>query len=554
MTASGPTARPARRRTLWLALLATLAVTVIGTGVVVAVRSVDDRCTDGSPLVSVAADPAVAEVLGSAMGPEQRTGSGRCVRVRVAAGDPIDVSRDIGAGRAPQLWVPDSAATVQLAVADRQSTAAGPRAEVGTGLARSPLVAAAPAATAQAQGWTQSPGWAALLDGQPAMADPTATGDGLLTLLAVRAVLGATPEGAGDLTSALVRLGRSAVPDAAAALDEAPPGAVFTTEQSVLARAAGGATPDLTVAYPAEGTLSMDYPVVRLRSRAEPPGTDEAVAAAGAALRSPRVALALRAAGFRDPLGALGVPAEQSAAVGVRAEPPAELPAPSADQVDEVLGLWEAATLPSRLLGVFDVSGSMAADAGGGRTGIELARDAALAGLVLFPEESAIGAWAFSTEVSPDQDWRELVPIGPLSAPVGAGTRRAALQAATASLPDLVGGGSPLYDTVLAARRAVQRDYQPGPVNSVALFSDGVDRDDVEGIDLPTLLETLRAETDPARPVPVFMIGIGADVGLAELTAIAEATGGHAYQASTPAAINRVLLDALAQRACRPRC
>jgi len=68
------------------------------------------------------------------------------------------------------------------------------------------------------------------------------------------------------------------------------------------------------------------------------------------------------------------------------------------------------------------------------------------------------------------------------------------------------------------------------------------------------LLRTLRAEADPARPVPVTPIGIGPDVDFPALQQIAAATGGKAYLARDPADIRGVFLDAVLERRCRPTC
>jgi hypothetical protein len=69
------------------------------------------------------------------------------------------------------------------------------------------------------------------------------------------------------------------------------------------------------------------------------------------------------------------------------------------------------------------------------------------------------------------------------------------------TIPDrLAPGGTGRYDTTLAAVRAVRDDYDPNAVDSVALITDGED-DDATGIQLPALLDTLRAGADPARPI-----------------------------------------------------
>ena len=65
---------------------------------------------------------------------------------------------------------------------------------------------------------------------------------------------------------------------------------------------------------------------------------------------------------------------------------------------------------------------------------------------------------------------------------------------------------------------------------------------------------SIDARADPARPVPVIMIGFGPDTDLAAMSRIAEATGGGAYSATRPEDLGTVLVDALSQRTCRPDC
>jgi Ca-activated chloride channel homolog len=88
----------------------------------------------------------------------------------------------------------------------------------------------------------------------------------------------------------------------------------------------------------------------------------------------------------------------------------------------------------------------------------------------------------------------------------------------------------------------------------VVLLTDGRNEDDPDGIDLESLLTTLRAEVDPARPIPVITIGMGPDADMDVLTQISEATGAEAYQAVNPFDIQQVFLDAMVDRQCRPNC
>jgi secreted protein with Ig-like and vWFA domain len=118
-----------------------------------------------------------------------------------------------------------------------------------------------------------------------------------------------------------------------------------------------------------------------------------------------------------------------------------------------------------------------------------------------------------------------------------------------AALDDRLGGDTGLYDTALAAYRAVQAGYDPAYVNSVVLITDGENDDSTGGLELPELLAELEAAADPQRPVRIVTIGIGPDTDPASLQAIADATGGTSYVATRPSDIETVFFRALLARA-----
>jgi hypothetical protein len=169
----------------------------------------------------------------------------------------------------------------------------------------------------------------------------------------------------------------------------------------------------------------------------------------------------------------------------------------------------------------------------------------------LYPETTEVGLWSFSEDVTGARDHHELVPISPLT-DSGAGGREA-LALAMAQLRPVPDGGTALYDTTLAAVRAVRAGWDPARVNAVILLTDGADTD-AQGIGLDELLATLRSEQASGQPVPVITIAYGDDSGAEALAAISAATDGAAYQTSDPGRILDIFLDAVGQRACRPHC
>jgi len=318
---------------------------------------------------------------------------------------------------------------------------------------------------------------------------------------------------------------------------------VPVSEQAVWAHVRTPGSARVVAAYPPAGTPALDYPYVVVDQ-------NQSVAAEHllAALLSAESQVRLAGQGFRSADGRPGAALQAEFGVDPAAPTPAAEWRP--DAVANVVRTFETVRLGSRMLAVIDVSGSMGYRvAGPGRpTRLDLTKQAAAGGLRLFPGNSAIGFWVFSTNLTRRTDYREVVPLGALSR-----DSRAALAGAIATLTHRVGGGTALYDTTLAAVRAVRRGWDPSKVNTVVLLTDG-QNEDPNGISRSQLLAQLKREADPKRPVPVITIAYGPDSDRRTLEAIARATSGAAYVAADPHQITQVFLDAIGQRACRPTC
>ncbi|MCO1578968.1 substrate-binding and VWA domain-containing protein [Crossiella sp. SN42] len=551
-----------------LPLGALLGVVVAAGATVVALRLWDPAggCAGELPLYVTAA--AAVEPVVKAAADEFHQGrpavNGKCVKVEVRPLNSADVAAEITGPtipgqKVPALWIPDSALWAQRGKQQVGSSAAPSSVasiEPGQSLASSPLVVVAGPGTGEKLGGAVS--WRKVVDGGVAtsIGDPAGTTEGLATLMLIRSLLGnADGSPRPELVAALLRVGRNTMPlvrdgfDKLAGEPETAP-AFSATEQSVIAHNRRGVGAKATAFYPEEGTIAFDYPLTRVASREEAPGTGEAAESFGRFLRNESTGKRFRDAGFRDSGGR----ADQAwADAGVSTNPPSLLPLPTPDQAAEVLRTYSAVTLDARMLAVIDVSGSMAAKAGNGQSRIELARDAAGTALGLLPDTTHIGLWAFSTDHAPNRHWSELVSLGALAEPMAGMNRRAALGAAAATLPGKVKGNTALYDTLLAAVRTVKKDFDNKRVNSVVLITDGAN-DNRSGLDLNGLVQTLTAEADPAQPVPVIGIGLGPDADLNALQQVAKVTGGKAYAAREATDIRSVLMDALIQRRCRPNC
>jgi Ca-activated chloride channel homolog len=303
----------------------------------------------------------------------------------------------------------------------------------------------------------------------------------------------------------------------------------------------------LVAVYPKEGTLEADHPWIVLRA----PWVDAAKRRAAAGfldyLRSPTVQTRFQQAGFRSSSGRAGPPVTE--ANGLLADQPSRVLAPPAAKVvAAALESWNAARKRSNVLAVFDVSGSMKEEVPGtgGQTKMDLLKQAAGRGLALFAPETNLGTWLFSTNMSGGKDWVESVPIGPTNAKLPNGqSRRDVLSAALANM-QATNGDTGLYDTTLAAFRAVKRSFAPGRINIVVLLTDGINDDPDGGIDQRTLLTRLKAEQGD-RPVQVVTIAFGANADVAALNKISQATGGRAFVARDPRDIERVFTDVISQ-------
>ena len=558
---------PGRLRRVLLPVGALIGVIAAAGVTVVALRATSGPECEGTLPLKIAVTPAIEEVVRGAADDYQAAQpmvDGKCVQVQVEARGAADVANELPTAQInpPALWVPDSsmwAAETQRQAGDEGAEA--PRLDIGDPLASSPLVIAGSERSMTALGWPITPvTWARVVDPKVpvTLSDPTTSTEGLATLAVIRAQLG-NPDGTPkpELIGALLRVGRNALPSVRDAFGKVVQGEenapVFTaSEQSVLSANRAAGSRRVVASYPKEGTVAFDYPLVRVSRTGEQAGTAQAAEGFAKALRAGRTAQRFAEAGFRASDGKApgGWTNEEH---GVRGDDVAVLKTPDPDQVSELLRTWGAVSLDTRLLAVLDVSGSMAEKMSNGQTRVEAAREAALTALGMLPDTSEIGLWAFSTNKKPPNDWIELVPVGPLGEPIGGAPRRVQLQKGAGALPALVGGGTALHETALAAFRHVQKTYDPSKINSVTLITDG-SNDDISSIDLPALLATLKQEVDPARPVPMIMVGLGADADMDALRQIAEATGGKAYQAMEPEDIRGVLLDGISQRRCRPNC
>lgn len=501
----------------------------------------------------ITADPAVADALEAIVADSPESGND-CLAATFRVEESSVTAAALAAGSPAEfdVWVPDSA--MWPARVDRLAQLAGadvaPLA-VGDAVASTPIVFAATDATAAALGSAQA-GFASLAGGTVAavLPDPSTVSASSAALLALQTAVGGD---ARVFTAVVLGLDTGVVPTAddalAAASAATTPTIAVTTEQAVTTFDDSAGT-SLVPIYPADVRAAVSMPLVTLADASE--ATRDAVQAlsAGVARGGDRLdEYGLRDAagnaptGSAAPAGDTGSAAPAGDAGGSESEP-----VDGANQA-ETLRTWQVLTAPSRMLSLNDVSGSMDQPATADLRRIDLFEQAAVRAVNSLSAESSLATWVFSSRRIGGQDWQEIVPFGPLGDPAH---KQRTIDAAN-GLDSLVGGGTGLYDSVLAAVRYMRETYVAGEVNLVLLNTDGFNEDD-DGLDLAQLLVELEALRDPANPVAVIAIGYGPDTDQSALEQIAAATDGAAYQALQPTDIGTVLIDAVTQRGCRPNC
>lgn len=535
-----------------MAVAAGVVVTVGGVGAWSTLADPGTDCSSGREDVSIAVAPELEPVVAQA----QRLLRARqevdpCLDVSVRAIAPASVARSIAAGPTQAaIWIPDSSTWL----ADLTL----PAGAVRPSIARSPVVLAVPVRRAEALGWPEHPltvpGLLADVGARPVrlhLAEPAQSALTAISLWAVQRTVEGADEGLGRLTVLLrssVTASATPAEALAAAADDGVRAVVAASEQAVWAHDSAAPPEQRLAPGYLPGRATLDYPFVVLA--ANPLARDHA-SRLEQFLHGPEGRALLSSLGFRAPTGE--APTTMSRALGQ--EVPA-LNAESPVDATAVAGAVRSAAalhLDSRLLVLIDVSTPftrpMAAD---GRSGLDLATQAAQAGLNLLPDDSHVGAWAYARHMREGRPYARIARIRPLDQLTDAGNQRQALAEALTRLEPSTQAGAGLHDTLLAAVARVRARWKPGMVNAVVVIGHG--KDDGAGIGIGELVAGLVATQDPQRPVPVISIVLGSDGDTQALQAVAAVTGGATYTVEDPKQLGAVFLDAIGQRTCRPMC
>jgi len=305
----------------------------------------------------------------------------------------------------------------------------------------------------------------------------------------------------------------------------------------------GGATPPtvpLVALHPSDGTLMMDHPFVVLPSAS----AEQQAAAADflAFVQAPEQQARFGDWGFREADGTAGEKLAATIGLPAGGEQLSLITPPSPEVLSRMLTDWSDLRKKARVVLVFDVSGSMNGEAGGGKSRIEAAKEAAIASLEQLHPDDEVGLWIFSSEErfgSPSDP--AVTPYQQLLAPTPLAQSKDELVRQIQNL--YADGATALYRTVRAAEESMRTGLDPGRINAIVVLSDGQNEyaadDDLDG--LVADLDADRLE----RSVRVFAIAFGEDSDLPTLTRIAKASKASAYDARNPATISDVFVSVL---------
>jgi hypothetical protein len=501
----------------------------------------------------------------------------QCVNVVVQAQPPAETIQSaqlLPLSRAPDIWIPDSSLWISRV----------PRWQLHRdgSFASSPVVVATSQAALDKLGWTkQNPTWLAALagTGRPlALPQIAQNAAGLSAVIALWQSLGKGQAAQQALAGTVLAAGRAGVPTETQAIAAAQSGSADapllpTSEQSVgLANTVASTKSELVFVHPTGGSPALDYPVLTLLRSATPapagggtttvadvPGArDRAVRAVVAALFSSRAADLARAAGFQVAPGRESASATPSSSplATTGSSDPTPVVTPSGSPLEgltpeELAALVDRITLlsaPSRQLVIFDLSGSMAAQAGNGETRIQFAATAAQLAGNLLTDNAQAGLWGFSRDLDGKNAIIKLSAVEQLGAREGTKSHREVLNAQmTGAAKKLGGDGTALYSTAVAGMVEMNRLYDPRAGNAVVIFTDGANFDP-GGPSLDQTLQRIKGLYNPAKPVRLICIGIGKGADMQELSKLSAQAGGLAYLANNPKDLPTVLFLALNSR------
>nr|WP_221473418.1 substrate-binding and VWA domain-containing protein [Planomonospora venezuelensis] len=516
--------------------------------------------------------PAVAEIAGRFTKAGHEVGGG-CASVKVTKTASATVAAGLGGSGgkvgAMDLWIPDSSLWVSGV------RAKNPAVPEPTGsAAQSPVVMAA--SGSMVPNLKKSFGeasWSGMINATNAAnvdgpgrkvrvlaLDPSLNAAGLGALLAASGVATAAGVGQEQLVGAMKTLSGSTVKDQEALLASlgvkgrrVPLG--ISSEQGVWAFNSTK-KPEVPAVplYPAEGTFNLDYPIVVTTTDDE---MREVAAEFAKELGTDAARKTLQEHGFRTPDGKGGAAISEKG--GFQAKAPQALEMPDAKTVARMSQSWSRMNLGTRLVTLLDVSGTMALPVEGtGATRMQMIARIAVEGMKLFPANSEMGLWEFSTHLDGQGvDYRETVSVGPLTETVDGVLRTDLIKQKLSTTQAKATGDTGLNDSLAAAYKMMKDGYKSDKINTILIMTDGAGNDDPDGgMSNQEIVRFLKKEFDPEKPVSIILIAFGPDAsaGKRQMDALAKATNGDAYIAKNVLEIRKFFLDGMARRLCSPNC
>ncbi|MEW9551284.1 substrate-binding domain-containing protein [Nonomuraea sp. NPDC050783] len=534
----------------------------------------DHDCSGGKLPLRVVATPDIQPALNKIAGNYNKAMhsiDSKCVDVTVAKEPATRTANALAAGKASaDFWVADSSLLLESVRATGSGGAELPQPEGSVAL--SPVVLATARTSAAKLEGTLKPSWTAMIEAanvanvdgpgrkvRVLALDPQKSSAGLAALMAAagaakaakqdKALVGALKELSGQLASDSSALLASLTVKSGSRV---PVG--VASEQAVYSHNTRKPEAPVIALYPEEGTLSLDYPIMVLT---KDPQTLKAAAGFKKELTGEPAKKVLRDAGFRSTDGKAGDALSKEK--GFTPAAPQALTPPDAAAVARMVQTWSRLNLGTRLLTLLDVSGTMALPVPGtGMTRMQAINKIATEGLGLFPPDSEMGLWTFSTHLDErGRDWKELVTVGPVSEQINGTLRKDILVRTFAQIQAKATGDTGLNDTVKAAYTQLTRTYKEDKINTLLILTDGAGNDDPDGgLSNAGLLQFLRSTYNPKRPISILLIAFGpeAEKGKQQMDALARATGGEAYIAKDVLQVRDFFLQGMERRLCTPNC
>ncbi|GIH11713.1 hypothetical protein Rhe02_97800 [Rhizocola hellebori] len=541
------------------------ALSLIGLGAVIlkSVSADADGCSASGIRLTVAADPAIAPVIaeiGTAWTATRPSIEGDCVRVDVVAKPSYEVATELGTysgglvdvaakpvptpsdADLPTVWIPESSYWLgRVRAIDRDMFDTNI-----LSVASSPIVLAVPEAVARGMEKELGQGIDAAIIKKLALdpagklklglVEPRRDTAGMVGAMVLSDAVVASPADLPVLVKVYRTLGGAvndvnglwqAMGDGSKGMNGAP-----VSEQALLTHNAGAsATP--MAAVPLADAATLDFPYA---ARARQPRQVAAAAAAfRSALTSPqnKALLAQHRLRAADGTAGSGFPTGHGVTAGaIHLQPLTDMA-----KVKSALAVWVSARTASRVVAMVDATSSMALPLNGtAKSRMQVMKEAATTGLTFFTAESKLGLWAFV-----GKGHTNLVPLETIG-PAGSTQRNKLIGAVTQANPVPGVDACPLYQSIIAGYQEMLNGYDPALSNTLVVFTDGRD---TTGTDIRKVQRELELLADVTRPIRVVLLGIGPDIKLDELQAIADTTGGAAFQVNSPEQMQLIFLTAL---------